>query len=368
MRKLLSLVALSFALVACKDDPPPAPKSEPKKPQPVPSDFVMNDFFTDDTKVKGVAGDGGMNVSGLTGDGGGGSGGSGGAAAPGEDAKLAKLVEAGADPKVARRYTFPSGKGETRVGQVRVNVTIEVPGAPPQQQAQPALELTVKLSTKGAQKGVFPFDVKLEKAALAEGQGLDPRAAAEAQKQLAPLVGLAAKLDVTSRGNVGELAFAGDAKMAQQGVADVLELLQQTLEFVTVPFPEEPIGIGAKWDVVNVSATQGTKVTTATHFLMKEWTGDAGIITAEITRTAPKAPLRDPRMPGAQLELSGKGTYTFQVKLDRPTMKVGGESTTVAKIEVPKGEKGGPGGGPAGPAQTILQTIKTKHVLDTPGK
>ena len=66
-------------------------------------------------------------------------------------------------------------------------------------------------------------------------------------------------------------------------------------------------------------------------------------------------------MPGAQLELNGKGTYTFQVKLDRPTVKATGESSTVAKIEVPKNEKGQGG-------QTILQTIKTKHVLDTPAK
>jgi hypothetical protein len=359
MRKLLSLFALSFALVACKDDPPPAPKAEPKKPQPVPSDFVMNDFFTDNTKVKGVTGDGGVNVGSLTGDGGGSSGGS--AAAPaGEDPRATKLVEPGADPKAPRRYSFAAGKAETRVGQVRVNVTIEVPGAPPQQQGQPALELTMKLSTKGLQKAVFPFDVKLEKVALAEGQGLDPRAAAEAQKQLGPLVGLAAKLDITPRGNVGELAFSGDDKMAKQGVAEVLDLLQQTLEFVTVPFPEEPIGVGAKWDVVNVSAAQGTKVTTATHFLLKEWAGDSGTVTAEITRSAPKSPLRDPRMPGAQLELTGKGTYTFQVKLDRPTIKVSGESSTVAKIDVPKGEKGG--------GQTILQTIKTKHVLETPTK
>jgi hypothetical protein len=272
---------------------------------------------------------------------------------------VTKLVEPGAEPRAPRRYAFAVGKPEVRVGQVRVVITVAAPGRPPEQQAEPALELTMKLSTKGASKGTFPFDVRLEKAGLAEGQGLDPRSAAEAQKQLGPLVGLAAKLDITPRGMVGELAFAGDEKMAKPGTAEVLQMLQQTLEFAAVPFPEEPIGLGAKWEMSTVSVAQGTKVTTTTVFLLKEWSADGGVVTAEIARSAPKSPLRDPRMPGAQLTLEGKGSYTFKVKLDRPTQKVSGESETVAKIDVPKS--------PKGPAQVITQTIKTKHTLDAPG-
>ncbi|HRH00191.1 MAG TPA: hypothetical protein PLR99_28295 [Polyangiaceae bacterium] len=358
MRKAMLLVAaLSVALFACKDDPPPPVKTEPKKPQPVPSDFVMNDFFTDDTQVKGVAGDASVNLP----DGGAApsSGAGGGGAAAASDAHVTKLVEPGAEPRAPRRYAFAAGKPEVRVGQVRVAITVAAPGRPPEQQAEPALELTMKLSTKGASKGTFPFDVRLEKAALAEGQGLDPRSAAEAQKQLGPLVGLAAKLDITPRGMVGELAFAGDEKMAKPGTAEVLQMLQQTLEFAAVPFPEEPIGLGAKWEMSTVSAAQGTKVTTTTVFLLKEWSPEGGVVTAEISRSAPKSPLRDPRMPGAQLTLEGKGSYTFKVKLDRPTQKVSGESETVAKIDVPKSAKG--------PAQVITQTIKTKHLLDAPG-
>lgn len=360
MRKLFPLVVVMLATAACKDDPPPAPpKTEAKKPTPVPSDFVVNDFFTDDTKVKGVAGDGGVAMGDLKTDGG--SGAPGASQAPAGDGRAAKLVDAGQEPKVARRYAFAAGKAESRVGQVRVAMTVEVPGAPPQQQAQPAVEVTVKLTPKGLQKGAFPVDVKIDKLGLAEGQGLDAKSAAEAQKQLSPFLGLTAKVDVSARGVVGEMAFSGDEKMQKQGAAEILELLQQTLEFIAVPFPEEPIGVGAKWDVESVSTSQGSKVTTVTHFLMKEWAGDAGTLTAEVVRSSPKAPLRDPRMPGAQLEVNGKGTYTFQVKLDRPTVKVSGESTTLAKIEVPKGEKGGA-------PQTIVQTVKTRHSLEAPAK
>ncbi|MBK6460435.1 MAG: hypothetical protein IPF92_05425 [Myxococcales bacterium] len=359
MRKAMLLVAaVSVALFACKDAPPPPVKAEPKKPQPVPTDFVMNDFFTDETQVKGVAGDASVNLP----DGGSATasaGGGGNASAQAGDARVAKLVEPGAEPRAPRRYTFAAGKPEVRVGQVRVAITVAAPGRPPEEQAEPALDLTMKLSTKGASKGTFPFDVRLEKAALAEGQGLDPRSAAEAQKQLGPLVGLAAKVEISPRGVVGELAFAGDEKMAKPGTAEVLQMVQQTLEFAAVPFPEEPIGVGAKWEMANVSVAQGTRVTTRTVFLLKEWSADGGVITAEIARSAPKSPLRDPRMAGAQVSIDGKGTYTFKVKLDRPTLKVSGESETIAKIDVPKSAKG--------PAQTITQTIKTKHSLDSPG-
>jgi len=353
MRKLVPLLCVSLALVvACKDDPPPAPKAEPKKPTPVPSDFVLNDFITEDTKVKGVAGDGGVNMAGLAADGGGAAS----AGGPEEAAPAAKLVEAGQDPKVARRYTF-APKAETRVGTVKVNVSVEAAGAPPQAQAQPALELTLKMTAKAQQKGSYPFDVKLEKVGLAEGQGLGPQAAAEVTKQLGPLAGLTAKMDISPKGTVGELTFSGDDRMQKQGTAEVLDLLQQTAELLVVPFPDEPIGVGAKWDMQTVSATQGSKVTTLTHFQLKEWTGDAGVVVAEIVRSAPKAPLRDPRMQGATIEISGKGTYTFTLKLDRPAVKVAGESSLDAKIEA-KTEKG---------SQTIHQIVKSKHTIETPG-
>ncbi len=354
MRKAaLLLLLVSFILPACKGDPPPPVKAEPRRPQPVPSDFVVNEFFTDDTKVSGVAGDASVNVGSLA---------DGGATEPGGppgDVRKVRLVEAGSEPRSARRYTFTAGKTETRVGSVRVAVTVEAAGQPPQQQPQPALELTMKLTPKAPTKGGFLFDVKLDKVGLAEGQGLDPRSAAEAQKQLAPLSGLGARFDVSSRGHVGEFAFAGDAKAAKAGGAEIIGLLQQTLEFVTVPFPEEPIGVGATWEDTNVSSDQGAKVKTITLFTLKEWSGDSGVVTADIKRSAPRTPLREPRMPpGTTLEIDGKGSYTFNVKLDRPSTKVTGESATAAKIQAP-GQGGKPG-------QSILQSIKVRHALDTP--
>lgn len=359
MRKLVPLLCVSLVVslplfAGCKDDPPPAPKAEPKKPTPVPSDLVFNEFINDDTKVKGVAGDGGVNMAGITGDGGG----TGASAAPEAPApEVPKLVDAGQDPKAARRYAFAVGKPETRIGTARMSVSVEAQGAPPQSQAQPALELTLKLSAKAVQKGSYPIELKLEKLGLAEGQGLGAQAAAELQKQLGPLAGLTAKMDVAPKGTVGELSFAGDAKMQQQGTAEVLDLLQQTAELLFVQFPEEPIGVGAKWDVSSTSAAQGTKVTTATHFQLKEWAGDAGVVTAEIVRSSPKSPIRDPRMPGATMEISGKGTYTFAVRLDKPATKVAGDSTMDAKIEA-KTEKG---------VQVIHQIMKSKHTIETPG-
>ena len=143
-------------------------------------------------KVNGVSGDASANVGALATDGGAQE-----PSAQNGDAKKMRLVEPGAEPRVARRYAFAAGKSETRVGSVRVSVTIEAAGQPPQQQQQPALELTMKLAAKAPTKAGALFDVKLDKVALAEGQGLDPRAAADVQKQLAPLIGLTAKFDVS---------------------------------------------------------------------------------------------------------------------------------------------------------------------------
>lgn len=270
-----------------------------------------------------------------------------------------KLIEPGAEPRVVRRYAFVAGKGATRVGQVRETVTIEATGPAPQEQTRPALDVTMRLSTEGDRgSGVFPFRATVEKVELAAGHGLDPRSATEARTWLRPFVGTTAKFEVTARGQVGELTFVGDGPSEKPGTAEVVDSLQQALSFVAVPLPEGPIGVGAKWETSSTSVALGVKVSTVTRFLLQEWTGDGGKVTAEIVRTAPRSPLRDPRMPGAQLRLTGEGRYTFLVKLDRPTQAMSGESRTVATVDVPQSDER--------PAQTIGQTIKTRHSLETP--
>ena len=328
MRKLCLLTLL--AIGACR-------------PMPVASGLVA-----DESKAKAMEGDGGVAKDEI--DAGGGVG-------------RPKLVEAGQIPRVARRYAFAAGKLERRVGLLSVATTLNMSGAPPQAHALPALELRLDLTPEGLRNDAFPFEVKLERIALAEGQQLDSKTVADAERQLSPFRGLIAKVDVSARGLVSEMVVSS-VKHVPSGSEDdpdeiataVTEMLQETLDLVAVPFPEEPIGVGAKWEVVRASTWGASKVTMTYRFLMKEWSGNGGVITAEVVLSSPKTPLADPRLPGAKYEVSGKGNYTFHVQLDRPTVNVSGESTALTNLEIPR--SGGR------PPKALLQTMVRRYSIE----
>lgn len=305
---------------------------------PAPSDSVL----PVEAKAKGGAGD--ASVAGPPGPG------------PEDGPASFKLIEPGAEPRVVRRYAFVSGKSETRVGQVSETLTVQTPGAAPRQWSEPVFDVTMRLSTTGdGGSGVFPFGVTVEKVALAPGHGLDPRSEAEAWGRLPPLLGVAAKVDVTARGQFGELTVVGDERGAKPGTADVIDRLGRMLELMVVPFPEEPIGVGARWEVSSADVLQGGEHTSVNRFLLKEWTGDVGTVTQDVVfRMRPQ----DPSPPGTSWTITGKGQYTFLVKLDRPIQKMWGEVSAVSARDAPQGQ--------SPPRTPSVRAIKTRHRLETP--
>jgi len=349
MRPIASALLASLLvanLVGCKEDPKPTTSTSatPKKPEAVPQDFVINDFLGDAA---------GSEPSAATrGDG---------EAPRGEAARAErplKVLEPGAEPRAPKRYSFAKGKMDTRAATFRMGLSQEAPGAPPQSQNQPPLKVTLMFGAKDEAPNTR-FMAKIAKIELADAKGIDPRQKAEADKMFGTLAGIDVTFVATPRGAVRDLSFPNDPRVEQAG--EILPVFQQAFEYALPPFPEEAIGVGARWEDLNEMKDQGVKATVTTTYTLKEWNGDAGVVVADVKRAAPKQQVNDPRMPpGTMIELEGKGTYTFQVKLDRISSKVDGDLATVVKIEARDPRA------PMKPPQMMKQTIKMQQSLETP--
>lgn len=269
-----------------------------------------------------------------------------------------KVLEAGAEPRAPKRYSFAKGKAESRVATFKMGVSQEAPGMPPQSQNQPPLKVSLVFGAKDEAPNTR-FMAKIAKIELADAKGIDPRQKAEADKMFGALAGIDVTFVSTPRGYVRDLSFPSDPRVEQAG--EILPVFQQAFEYAMPPFPDEAIGIGARWEDVNEMKDQGVKATVTTTYTLKEWNGDAGVVTADVKRVAPKQQVNDPRMPpGTMIELDGKGTYTFNVKLDRVSTKVDGDLATVVKIEARDPRA------PMKPPQAMKQTIKMLQSLETP--
>jgi hypothetical protein len=343
------LCALLAFVPACEKDKPKPDDTKKVDPTPVPSGLVFNDFLPTtggNAAGLGVRGDAGLE-GGLAAVGGG-------TGEPGADptnpggqpgapaAQKLRVTEPGGEPRALRKYTFVANKTDKRVLTLSQAVSQSMGG-----QTAPAQEQTIKLSVDVTPKTVKPTGATLEaKVAKVEIPGAPPNA----QQVLAGLNGLAGTFEVTSHGEVGELQFQASPAMKNQMAEGILRALSQVVELLVAPFPDAPIGQGAKWEMGN---EQGTK-----RFALKEVSGEGGVVDAEIDIKVPRHAQQGPQGRGMMfVEVDGKGKYTYQVKFNQVSPKVEGELTLNEKIEVNDPKAGG--------KQIVTQSQKAKHLVES---
>ncbi len=346
-------VAMGLALGGCGKDPPKKVDDEPKKTTPVPSDMVFNDFVPSGGggSIVGVKTDGGMLEGGMAsaenppaGDPGGAAGGAGDEARP-----LLKVLETGAEPRAVRKYTFTANRSDKRIVTVRQSAGRQ--GGGPAQEA--AFAITVDFTPKAVKPTSTKFELKVLKVDLPDAPLAQK---AQAAAQLAPFVGLTGTFDVTSQGELGEVEFKADDKMQGPGAEVIIQSLQQSLELVVPPFPNEAIGVGAKWERKMERKERGQENSAKHIFTLKEVSAEGGVVVADIEVAVPKTPVKQRGAPpGATQEVKGTGVTTYAFKFDHVALRVDGDMTILQKIELvdPKGQK-----------QSEVTVVKLKSKLE----
>jgi hypothetical protein len=336
-------VVLALAAFGCSKDKPKAEESKKAEPSPVPSGMVFNDFLPSTGNAAGL----GVRDSGLEGGLTGVGGGEPSEPGPGESGdKLAiKIIDAGADPRALRKYTFTPNKVDKRVLTIAQAVSQTVGG-----QAVPGQEVTIKIHLDLTPKQVKPTGATVEaKVTKVELPGAPPQAA----QMLASMNGLAGTFEVTSFGEVGEVSFAGSPMMKNQLAETIVGGVSQGVQLLLTPLPSVPIGVGAKWELAAKSeAEQGAK-----RFTLREVSNEAAIVDSEIEIKVPRRATQSQRGM-AFVEVDGKGKYTQQIRFNQMTPKSDGELTVNQTIEAPDPKGGG--------KQTIVQTQKGRQTIEMP--
>lgn len=342
MKSLVFGLAIGLALGGCSKEPPKKVDDAPKKTTPVPSGMVFNDFVPSGGGggIVGVKTDGGMLEGGMASVEGPvepGEPGEPGAGAPGagDDATKLKVLEPGAEPRVLRKFTFTANRSDKRLITIRQSAGRESGG--PAQEA--AFAITADFVPKQIKPASTKFELKVLKVELPDAQGA---MRAQAAAQLAPFTGLTGNFDVTAQGDIGDIDFKADEKMAGPGAEVIIQTLQQALELLEPPFPTEPVGVGAKWERKVERKERGQENTSTRTYTLKEVTAEGGVVTADIEVAVPKHAVQERGAPpGTTQEVKGKGTTTYTFKFDHIASKTEGDMTILQKIELvdSKGQK-----------------------------
>lgn len=246
-----------------------------------------------------------------------------------------ELLSAGADPKKELRYAFKKGSKEkidltttTKLAMTMAGKTMDAPSTPP-------VSMIVSLEVLSVDdSGVAKRKLAVEKVRM---EGAPP--AAPGQPDIAAQLGSLEKLrgrdEVDSRGVVRaiKMEFAGSNDPQLKAIANSME---QNFGQLGAPFPEEAVGVGAKWRVKTRLEQLGFRLEQTATYKLSSLDGDKGKLEITIQQKAPAGKLQLPGIPaGAAADLeSMKGNGTGDVAFDLARSVPVGKMQTTADIHV----------------------------------
>ena len=254
-----------------------------------------------------------------------------------------KLIEPGAEPRQKLRYKFVVGRTDRLEMTTTSSMKMAMGGQAADVPSPPAVRVVAALTVKEVTAdGSAKRALVLEDVGLMPGPGLSKEQRDQAEKNLSALEKLTGRDRVDARGFVRQVELDA-SKIDNPALKQALAAMQQTFDQMGAPFPEEEIGVGAKWQVRTKLEQMGIKLTQTAVYELSALTGDTGKIKLKLEQTAPGGNMELPGLPaGATAKLvgmkgSGKGELEFDLGRSIPKGRI--DTKSEVKVQVSMGSE-----------------------------
>ena len=234
------------------------------------------------------------------------------------------LISAGSDPKLPLRLTPTVGATQksTMIMRMAMQMTMSGQEIP---MKLPGMKMGMS-STVGSvnEAGDATYTFKLDSAEVMDEAGVNPMVASAMKDGISGIVGMNGKAVVTNRG------YAKDAKLnlpanVNPQMKQMLDGFQQSMNQMSTPLPEQAVGVGAKWQVVQKIDQNGMKIDQTATFELLERKGNIAKTKFTLVQTAPAQSIMNDELPaGASAKLKslkggGSGTATLNLTKVMPS-------------------------------------------------
>jgi len=225
--------------------------------------------------------------------------------AVGEPTRIA-LTSNGAEPRKALRYAIPKDYKGRLVMDMSMSLLMSVMGQSMPPMDLPSSRIGVDMTvTDVSSAGDVTYSI-----AFSDAEGAPVNA---------DLKSITGTTTITSRG-VPREAKMDTSKVTDPQLSQMVGSMTSSLNSISMPFPEEAVGIGARWEVRQAMASGGMNIFQKVACELTAFDGKSATIGVKIEQTAPAQPMNSPMMPpgtDARLDsMTGAGTGTMNVPLD----------------------------------------------------
>jgi hypothetical protein len=231
-----------------------------------------------------------------------------------------KLLDAGSAPRKALRFHLKAGDKESAV--MTMKMSMEMSGALSSGQAvkMPAMSMPMDITVQSvAPNGDITYTMVMEEPGVADEPGAMPGVVQAMKTSLASLKGLSMTGVISDRGIVRQAAMKIPAD-ADPALRQSMDQMKDSLSKMSAPFPEEAVGLGAKWEVRTHVTSGGMAIDQTATYQLVSVSGDRWNAKTTIEQTAGKQKIENPALGSVQmnlLKLNSKGGGTISSDLSK---------------------------------------------------
>jgi hypothetical protein len=244
-----------------------------------------------------------------------------GAAAAPDDSEHLTLQTPGDEPRREMRYVFHPGIKEHMRTETRMSMSMGIGGRHAPAVTLPPMVMNMLLDPQRVTpEGHLLHHFVVESADVVKDPSNNAKLEQALEKELPKLVGLSGDAETTTRGQTLRMSLAIPPNVSES-VSSMLDQMRRSIRELTVAFPAQPVGRGARWNVASsVHMNKVDMVRTVTYSLSR-LDGDRGTLDFVVALEAPPQDIEDK---GTRMHLEsmvGKGQGTVLVDLQHVVPK-----------------------------------------------
>lgn len=232
-----------------------------------------------------------------------------------------QLIDAGTGPREALRYTFRNGSSQKAAIDLSMQMALDLGGqhVPLGSIAPLRMTMDMKVAEVGSDGAA-----RLE-FALVSAEVIDATApgAGQLQQELARIEKVSGSYRMDTRGQISESKVDLPQDASAVAAGELVGNMEQTMQQLAAPFPLEPVGTGARWQVVQQANTGVANISQTAEYTLRSRTGshlelDVKIIDSSID-------VADALPPGARvlgMRLEGGGSTSIDLTTLVPTADI----------------------------------------------
>ena len=232
---------------------------------------------------------------------------------------IVKVLDQGAEPRSDLSYALVKGTSQKMVMAMDMAVGVKTKGQTMPQTPMPRMTMTFDTSaTDKNGAGEFRIDSHLIATSVDPSGGQQEQMARALRPQIDAMKGLGMAYWVSPKGRVHDVKLDMPPSVpaaAQQ----IMNGMSQSFESMVTPLPANPVGVGARWQVVSRLNTGGADILQSAIYTLKARAGNRATLDVTILQLAANDTIHTAQMPAGMSakvrSFNSGGSGTTQVDL-----------------------------------------------------